>query len=342
MRSPVAAVHNFDVNTDPTAIDAAEPEVVVVGSLNLDLSVRVQRFPAAGETVAGTGLVWGGGGKGANQAVAAARLGRCVWMVGAVGDDDAGKRLIEDLARAGVNTAAVRVDVDNPTGIAVIEVDESAENRIVVVPGANGALDVAALTGASGLLERAAVILVQFETPVELIAELSALAPAAKIVVNPAPAVDAAASQRLLDSVDFLVPNRHELAALDVEANPISASSPTPGGGADDGTGDNVEAMARRILARSSRLEAVVVTLGADGVAVFSRNAPAQMIPAVPVVAVDTTAAGDAFCAGFADGLLAGHDAPRAAQWAVRVAAVTVTGHGAQASLPTRAEVLAL
>lgn len=307
---------------------AEAAEIVVVGSLNLDLSVRVERFPSAGETVAGSGVTWGGGGKGANQAVAAARLGRRVAMIGAVGDDDAGRRLVGDLAESGVDVTAVRADPKHPTGTAVIEVDASGENRIVVVAGANGAVDDSALATAASVLSHAKVILTQFETPVLLVPRLAEMAPTAQLVVNPAPAVDGAATAALLSAVDYLIPNRHELAALD---NGREARSEA-----------DMDAQVNRVLARGHRLKAVLVTLGSDGVAVYSRSGKSH-VPAVEVTAVDTTAAGDAFCAGFADGLLAhGGDIEAATAWAVRVAAVAVTRPGAQASLPSRDEVARL
>ncbi len=307
------------------AVGAAE--VVVVGSLNLDLSVRVNRFPDPGETVVGTDLVSGGGGKGANQAVAASRLGRRVAMVGAVGDDDAGRRLLSDLDAFGVSVSGVVVDDDNPTGTALIEVDDAGENRIVVVAGANGALNNQALDAASVVFDSAKVVLTQFETPVELIQHLPRLAPSAVVIVNPAPALVAGEAESVLGTADFVVPNRHELAALDDGVAAVDR--------------DAVVLQAGRVLRNHDRLRAVVVTLGVDGVVVVDRDAP-FFIPAVAVTAVDTTAAGDAFCGGFADGLLASGDPRQAASWAVRVAACAVTRQGAQASLPTRDDVLAL
>ncbi len=302
-------------------------EIVVLGSLNLDLSVRVDRFADPGETVVGTDLVSGGGGKGANQAVAAARLGRSVAMIGAVGDDDAGRRLLRDLRDAEVSVETVGIDPDNPTGTALIEVDASGENRIVVVAGANGALGYEGLMAANDVLGSAEVVLTQFETPVELIGHLPKLAPSAVVVVNPAPTVSGDSAQVAVAGADFVVPNRHELAALD--------------NGDTAGDTDELVAQARRVLGRNSRLKAVIVTLGADGAVVVDADG-SHFVPAVEVAAVDTTAAGDAFCAGFADGLLTSGDPRQAVAWAVRVAAGAVTKVGAQASLPTRHEVLAL
>ncbi len=302
-------------------------EVVVVGSLNLDLSVQVERLPEPGETIIGSDLVFGGGGKGANQAVAAARLGRQVVMVGGVGDDDAGRRLLAELEAFGVNIDSVRLDPDNPTGTAIIEVDGDGENRIVVVPGANGALDRSVLEAAEPDLAQAKVVLTQFETPLELIADLRDVAPSATIVVNPAPAVDTVAKTLALSVADYVVPNRHELASLD---NGRSAEST-----------DELIAQAHRVLERYSNLTAVIVTLGSEGVVLVDGGTP-RFVDAVKVPVVDTTAAGDAFCGGFADGLLETGDYLQAASWAVRVAAAAVTRHGAQASLASRSQVLAL
>ena len=291
------------------------PEVAVVGSLNLDLVVRVARLPGPGETVSGGDVFRNPGGKGANQAVAAARLGRRVAMVGRVGDDGAGRDLLGSLEADAVDTSQVRVVNGVPSGTALITVSEDGENQIVVSPGANARLTPDDVAAAGTALRTAAVTLLQLEVPLETVAA-AARAATGTVVLNPAPV--RALPQVLLAEVDVLVPNRVELAQL--------AGGPLP---------EKVEAavaLAGRLAAR-----AVVVTLGADGALVVERG-QASHVPAVPVTAVDTTAAGDAFCGGLADALATGATLQDAARRAVRVAAAACLRPGAQASLPTSAE----
>jgi len=288
-----------------------EPEVAVVGSLNLDLVIRVAALPGPGETVVGGDLFTNPGGKGANQAVAAARLGRRVAMVGRVGDDQAGRDLLAALAADGVESAQVGVLDGVPSGTAFIVVRDDGENQIVVSPGG---LDVA---GAA--LRAAAVTLLQLEVPLETVAAAAATA-AGTVVLNPAPVRPL--PDDLLARVDVLVPNRVELAQL--------AGGPVP---------ETVADAVRLVEGLAAR--AVVVTLGADG-ALVVEDGRAGHVPAVPVRAVDTTAAGDAFCGGLADALAGGAPLQDAARWAVRVAAAACTRDGAQASLPTPADLQSL
>jgi ribokinase len=294
-------------------------EVAVVGSLNLDLVVRVPRLPGPGETVSGDDLFRNSGGKGANQAVAAARLGRRVAMVGCVGDDDAGRELLESLEAGAVDTSRVRVVTGVPSGTALITVSEDGENQIVVSPGANARLAPDDVAAAGSALAGAAVTLLQLEVPLEAVAA-AARAAGGTVVLNPAPVRDL--PDGLLDRVDVLVPNRVELAQL--------AGGPVPG------TVEEAAGLAGRLP-----VGAVVVTLGADG-ALVVEDGQARHVPAVPVRAVDTTAAGDAFCGGLADALAAGAALADAARRAVRVAAAACLRPGAQASLPTPAELEAV
>jgi ribokinase len=298
---------------------AAPPEVAVVGSLNLDLVVRVPRLPGPGETVSGDDVFRNPGGKGANQAVAAARLGRRVAMVGRVGDDEAGRDLLGSLEADAVDTSQVRVVAGVPSGTAFITVSEDGENQIVVSPGANARLTPEDVGGAGAALRAAAVTLLQLEIPLEAVAA-AARAAGGRVVLNPAPV--RALPPELLAEVDVLVPNRVELAQL--------AEGPVPE------TVAEAVRLAGRLPAR-----AVVVTLGADGCLVVE-DGDAGHVPAVPVRAVDTTAAGDAFCGGLADALAGGATLEDAARRAVRVAAAACLRPGAQASLPTPAELQAL
>jgi ribokinase len=295
-------------------------DIAVVGSLNLDTTVRVPRLPSPGETLLGTSHFADSGGKGANQAVAAARLGRSVAMVGMVGDDDAGRRLVESLTGDGVDTSSVSISDELGSGIAVITVDTSGENMIVVDPGANGGLVPEVLDGLAEPVGSAAVVLLQLEIPLDTVAAAARLA-TGTVVLNPAPAV--ALSSRLLDSIDVLVPNATELASLSGDLPP---SSPT-----------DAIVMARRLQGPA----AVVVTLGADGAVVVAGDFDAH-VPAPLIDPVDPTAAGDAFCGGLADALVRGDSIHDAVRWAVRCGAVTATKWGAQAALPTRTEVLAM
>jgi ribokinase len=295
---------------------SGRPAIVVVGSVNLDLVVRVPRLPGPGETVSGGDVFRNPGGKGANQAVAAARLGRGVAMVGRVGDDQAGRELLASLRADGVDTAHVRVADGAPSGTAFITVRDDGENQIVVSPGANARLAPEDVGAAGAALRAAAVTLVQLEVPLAAVTA-AVRAAGGRVVLNPAPVRTLPAE--LLGEVDVLVPNRVELAQL--------AGAPVPG------TVEEAAVLAGRLPAR-----AVVVTLGADGALVVEQGR-ASHVPAVPVRPVDTTAAGDAFCGGLADALAAGADLQDAARWAVRVAAAACTRPGAQASLPIPDEV---
>lgn len=301
-------------------------QIAVVGSINLDVSVPVPHLPLPGETVLGDDALWSPGGKGANQAVAAARLDCLVSMVGAVGTDAAGDDMLRALEVEGIDFEGSRLE-DVPTGLAVIMVatsgDAAGENSIAVSSGANAHVT-AAMVAASESVRNAAVVLTQFEIPLDAVATAIASA-RGKVIVNPAPVPDVGSPSdlaRAIEGAHVLVPNQGELAQL---AGAARASSR-------DELIDQ---------ARSLAVDSVVVTLGGDGALVVT-GSEVTTIPTVPVPVVDTTAAGDAFCGGLADALAGGSDLVAAAHWAARVAAVAVTRRGAQASLGTRADVLAL
>jgi ribokinase len=296
------------------------PEIAVVGSLNLDTTVQVSRLPLPGETVLGSGHFDDTGGKGANQAVAAARLGRDVAMVGMVGADDAGHRLRSSLESAGVDIRSVRLSDDVPTGMAVITVDDAGENMIVVDPAANGAFGPAELEPSLEAVATATVVVLQLEIPIETVAAAIA-ATTGTVVLNPAPAADL--PDGLLADVDVFVPNATELARYAGVAVP-------------SGPDDAIDA-----ALGLSGPGAVVVTLGGDGAVVVGVGDPVH-VPAPEITPVDPTAAGDAFCGGLADALVRGESLVDAVRWAVRCGAVTATRWGAQAALPTRDDVLAL
>ncbi len=294
--------------------------VVVVGSANVDLVVAVPRHPAGGETVLGGDLVRSPGGKGANQAVAAARAGGArTTLVAALGRDDAADLLLTSLEGAGVRTGGV-VRLDVPTGTALITVDPSGENAIVVAPGANGRLEVG--PAAAEVLATADVVLAQLEVPVEtVLAAARARSGGCRMVLNAAPS--RALPDALWAELDVLVVNEHE-------ARDMAADAPAR-------TGDtaSTEELAAALLAR---VPAVVVTLGGAGCLVAARGADPQRIPAPRVAVVDTTGAGDTFCGVLAAGLAHGSDLATAARRAVLAGARAVTRRGAQDAVPTRAE----
>jgi ribokinase len=285
--------------------------IAVVGSANLDLTVPVEHPPTLGETVLGGDHRRAPGGKGANQAVACARLEQRVALVGRVGADQPGEELRAALAAEGVDLSWLRDDPDAPTGLALITVVPDGDNAIVVSPGANGRVGPADVEAARDLLAEAKVTLVQQEIPPEAV-DAAVAAAGGRVVLNPAPArsVDAAT----LGHVDVLVPNRGELAMLaGRDGDPVRLARAIDGPGA------------------------VVVTLGAEG-ALVVQGERAEQVGAPRVEAVDATGAGDTFCGALADALARGASTLEAAEWAVQAAALSVTKPGAQGGMPRRAE----
>ncbi|GAB3139749.1 ribokinase [Microbispora hainanensis] len=294
--------------------------ISVFGSANMDLVAYVAQAPGPGETVTGREFRTIPGGKGANQAIAAARAGADVAFLGAVGDDAFGPGLRAALAEAGVDTSGLRV-VPGPSGVAHIVVQDGGDNSIIVVPGANGAV-----TGPAGrdaeVIARSGALLLQLELPMDAVVAAAHVARAAspagesraEVILTPAPAVPLPAE--LLEAVDLIVPNEHEATALTGRDDP----------------GDALEALLGLV-------PEAVVTLGARGALYGSRDGARLHQPALPVRAVDTTAAGDTFAAALAVARTEGHDPARALRFASAAAALSVQREGASTSMPHRHEI---
>ncbi|MFC8129274.1 ribokinase [Streptomyces sp. NPDC057302] len=290
--------------------------IAVLGSTNMDLVAYVAKAPQRGETVTGREFRTLPGGKGANQAVAAARAGAdAVSMIGAVGADAFGTQLRAALDHSGVDTDLLRTVDTAATGTAHIVVDDEGGNAIVVIPGANATLTALA-PGDEGLIASADALLLQLEIPVEgvLAAAQAARRHGVRTILTPAPAQPL--GSELLDSIDLLVPNEHEAAALTGLTDP--------------------EAAARSLL---SQVPEVVVTLGARGSLYAARGAEPVLVEAPHVTAVDTTGAGDTFVGTLAVALAEGGSVPDALAWASSAAALSVQRPGASSSMPFRAEI---
>src|SRR5579859_2620686 len=306
---------------------ARRPQVTVLGSLNMDISVTVPRLPGPGATVLGSAARFTPGGKGANQAVAAARLGAITRMVGCVGDDDFGRQLLANLRAEGIDASATRTEPSAPTGLALIAVDEAAENLIIVSPGANhhvGPPDVDAAIATNG-----DILVISAEIPAEAITR--ALTHHGHTIVNLAPAPDNAPAlvASLGEKMDWLVVNESEAAA-------ILGRQVT-------GLADATQAAAE-LIRRGPRH--AVVTAGPHGAALASRASAerpdnTQVIDGFRVRAVDTVGAGDTFVGALAVALAAGVPAPDAVRAAAAAGAAAVTRPGAQAGMPRPADILA-
>ncbi len=296
-------------------------KIVVVGSCNTDMVINMDRLPLPGETLLGGKFFMNAGGKGANQAVAAARLGGKVNFVAKVGNDPFGIRSIDQYKAEGIGTKHVVVDKEHPSGVALILVDAHGENSIAVASGANAHLLPEDIDQAKGIIEDCDILLMQLETPMETIEHAAQMAKRAggKVILNPAPA------HSLPES---LLANLYMLIANETEAEYISGTRITDM--------DSVARAADIICHRG--VENVVITLGSKGAFIKERDTYHQ-VPALKVKAVDATAAGDTFCGAVCVALAEGRGIIEAVTFANRAAAVTVTRMGAQSSLPYRREV---
>ena len=297
--------------------------ILVFGSLNMDLMARVDRLPNPGETIGGQNFDTIPGGKGANQAVAAARLGAPTQMVGRVGSDAFGQSLIEAMASADVQTDAVLVDDSQHSGVALIAVAQSGENQIIVIPGANGAVNTEDLSRLQSGLSNAKLLLLQFEIPFEAVQAAATMAHQAgvRVMVDPAPA-QASLPNEFYAHVDILTPNQTEASQLV---------------GFEVCDRDTAQEAAQILHQRG--VSTVIIKLGQQGVVVTSTEGSSFATPAFEVEAVDTVAAGDAFNGGLAVALAEDKPLKDAVRWASAVAALSVTQHGAQPSMPSRSQV---
>lgn len=282
--------------------------IVVVGSVNSDLVARVARHPAPGETVLASGHETMPGGKGANQAVAAARLGSNVVFVGRVGADEAGHGLAAEFVREDIDTSHLTIDQDAPSGLAIITVDDAGENSIVVSPGANGRVTSEDVHGASAALMAATATLLQLEIPLEAVSAAACISEGI-VIVNAAPA--AALPDTLIRATDVLVVNRGELEALTGSDDPTSA--------------------------RTLPVPVTVVTLGPDGARIVRAESD-DAVAAPRVSPVDTTGAGDTFCGALAAGLDHGLTLEASVARAVVAGSIAVTAAGARSGMPNVAE----
>ena len=296
--------------------------ILVIGSSNTDMVIRVAALPRPGETVLGGEFAINGGGKGANQALAAARAGGAVTFLARVGDDDFGRRALADLGAAGIDTAPCIIDADNPSGVAQILVDERGENCIAVAPGANAGLAPEDLAAAGAHFLAGNLVLLQLETPLATVKAALARAreSGCRTVLNPAPAQPLPAA--LLRLADLLTPNESEAERLTGIA-----------------VGDDASAAAAAEALHRQGVDTVLLTRGARGVFLSIADGGQKAFPAFPVAAVDSTAAGDVFNGCLVAALAEGMSLAAAIPFAQAGAALSVQHPGAQDSVPARADI---
>ena len=294
--------------------------VYVIGSSNTDMVVKAERLPHPGETVIGTDFLMNPGGKGANQAVAAARLGGDVTFVARVGNDLFGRQALQQFKLEKVDTSFISVDAEHPSGIALIGVDAHGENNIMVAPGANGSLDKKMVERAFDAIPASAVILIQLEIPIETVefALRKGFEKGCKVILNPAPV--SRVDPNALKYLHLITPNELEAGMLTgIKVN------------------DRDDAEQAAIKLHEMGVPNVIITLGAKGAYIHTERI-ATVVPAPAVTAIDTTAAGDCFNGALAVALSEGLAIEEATAFACKAAAISVTRMGAQSSMPLRKE----
>lgn len=293
--------------------------ILVIGSLNMDLSIDLAKMPVIGETILGRGIAYKAGGKGANQACAAGKLGGRVRMLGCVGQDEFGQKLVKSLSESGVETDYIKESRDLPTGTAVIYVDDNGDNSIVVIPGANMACDIEYLKAQDEQFHWCDYVVLQMEIPYEAVwySVKRAKELGKTVILNPAPAPDKI-PEEILSLVDYLTPNETEIIALNGKSK------------------DDIREGAEKLLSRG--VSNVIATLGDRGALLVNRYGE-TFYPARKVVSVDTTAAGDCFNGAMVAALAEGQSEAEAILFANIASSIAVTRKGAQESLPIREEV---
>ena len=315
---------NCEFRKEKKGEEKMKKQILIVGSLNMDMVIEMRQMPLVGETVLGKSLSYIPGGKGANQAFAAGKLGGNAVMLGCVGSDEMGEKLTEKLAESGTDTAHVASVPDVPTGTAVIYVNESGNNSIVVVGGANSACDVEFLKANEELLRASDYVMFQMEIPFEAVfyGIRKAKELGKTVILNPAPAPE---PEEIPDDIwkciDFLTPNETETAKL---------------GGTNDTSEEGIRTGAGLLLQKG--VKNVIVTMGEKG-AFFTDGNSGEIYPTRKAKAVDTTAAGDCFNGAFVTGLSEGMEVPEAIRFANLAASIAVERKGAQNSIPGREEV---
>lgn len=298
-----------------------KPKIVVIGSCNTDMVVKASRLPVPGETILGGTFYMNPGGKGANQAIAAARLGAEVTLISKIGYDLFGLQALEIYRSEKINTEFIFTDQKSPSGVALISVDSFGENSIIVAPGASRSLSVEDIDKAKSKLEEADIILMQLEVPIETVEYAASIAKkhGRKVILNPAPA--SVLSNSFLSSVHTILPNR-------IEAEMLSGIKVV-----------DAESARRAATAIGEKgIENVVITLGKDGAYVKEKEECA-MIPARQVETIDTTGAGDVFCGAFSVYLSENHTLTESVEFANAAAALAVTRIGAQSAIPYKREI---
>jgi ribokinase len=299
----------------------SNPSIVVIGSSNTDMVIKTTKLPQPGETILGGNFFMNAGGKGANQAVAAAKLGGAVTLFTKIGNDVFGEQAIALFRKEGIETSFILTDEKYPSGVALITVDEKGENCIVVAPGANNALSATDLRQQKAIIEKASVILVQLEIPLETVEYVASIAANAKIkmVLNPAPACQL--SDELLGRINIITPNEKE-------AEMLTGIKIT----------DKKSVETAAITLHKKGIETVIITLGAKGALLLHENV-FSTVNAPVAEAIDTTGAGDVFNGALVVALSEGMKMINAVEFACKAASISVTRLGAQASAPYRREI---